>query len=280
MATVPMQPLLGVFVDPEAQVYECEQAQLIADDLGLALLQQEPREYPPEHFVLHYTGDTLSLCATGRNVAGPICVNFTDGSLAHRRHYGGGKSQLIAKAVGIKDSLRPHVLDVTAGLGQDGFVLAALGCSVQWVERSAVVHALLDNGIKRAQRHSVEHGDTTLQQIMAGLSLVNNNGIDYLASLASPADVIYLDPMFPERTKKAKVNKAMQAFHAIVGDDVDAGQLLQCALQKARYRVVIKRPRKAPGLHQQYPQLTLPEPGLVLTGKSARYDIYPLKKIQ
>ena len=86
----------------------------------------------------------LSLKLTDKNTLRPIYVDFLEGALAHRKQYGGGKNQLIAKAVGIKSSLKLSVLDVTAGLGRDAFVLATLGCAVLMCERSPIVFALLD----------------------------------------------------------------------------------------------------------------------------------------
>jgi len=85
-------------------------------------------------------------------------------------------------------------------------------------------------------------------------------------------DVIYLDPMFPEKRKSAAVKKDMAAFHQLVGADEDADSLLPLALQLARYRVVVKRSRHAPNLNQQ-------KPDFVLEGDSTRFDIYPLRSM-
>lgn len=53
-----------------------------------------------------------------------VRVDFIEGALAHRRQFGGGSGQMIAKAVGIQPGVRPHGVDATAGLGRDAFVLA------------------------------------------------------------------------------------------------------------------------------------------------------------
>ena len=42
---------------------------------------------------------------------------------------------MIARAIGLNSPTAPHVLDATAGLGGDAFVLASLGCPVTMVER-------------------------------------------------------------------------------------------------------------------------------------------------
>lgn len=56
-------------------------------------------------------------------------------------------------------------------------------------------------------------------------------------------------------------------FHELVGSDLDADALLPAALNVAKRRVVVKRPRIAP-------RLDGPNPSYVLEGKSNRYDIY------
>ena len=91
------------------------------------------------------------------------------------------------------------------------------------------------------------------------------NGDDYV-------DVIYMDPMFPERKKSAKVKKEMQAFHQIVGADEDAAELLPLALERAKYRLVIKRSANAGYLADMQPSYSL-------EGKSTRFDIFALRKL-
>ena len=77
-------------------------------------------------------------------------MDFASGAVAHRRKFGGGKGQSIAKAVGLKAGVQLHVIDATAGLGRDAFVLASLGCNVDMVERSPIAAALLEDGLERA----------------------------------------------------------------------------------------------------------------------------------
>jgi len=66
----------------------------------------------------------------------PLKVDFTAKALLWRLSKGGGLQQPVARAVGLKSGWRPTVLDATAGLGMDAFILASLGCTVEMVERS------------------------------------------------------------------------------------------------------------------------------------------------
>lgn len=86
--------------------------------------------------LLYLTEAGLQLQVTGRKAPGPVWADFVTGAVAHRRKFGGGSGQMIAKAVGIKPGVRPRVLDATAGLGKDSFVLATLGCEMTLIERS------------------------------------------------------------------------------------------------------------------------------------------------
>jgi 16S rRNA (guanine1516-N2)-methyltransferase len=82
------------------------------------------------------------------------------------------------------------------------------------------------------------------------------------------ADVILLDPMFPERGKSALKDKGMRALRALVGDDLDASALLTLARRYVGRRVVVKRPLGAE-------PLAGPAPSGAIRGTTVRYDIYP-----
>lgn len=203
---------------------------------------------------------------------GKIQVDFCAGGAAHRRLYGGGKGQMIAKAAGVAAKIHPSIFDATAGLGGDAFVLACLGCKVTLMERSPVAFALLQDGLARARRFA-EQQDAELAEILARMQLLPGDSIVYLREQPMEvADVIYLDPMFPERRKAAAVKKEMQAFHSVIGDDADAEALLKVALPRARYRLAVKRPRHAPAVAGAPVTYTL-------EGKSSRYDIYALRSL-
>jgi 16S rRNA (guanine1516-N2)-methyltransferase len=250
------------------------QAQRLAERLQQPLkadIDAATLEAPEFVVVLDKHG--VALQQTGRKAPGPIRAEFVEGSVDHRRKFGGGKGQMIAKAVGVKAGVYPSVLDATAGLGKDAFVLATLGCAVKMLERAPVVHALLADGLQRAREFSASE-DPELAQIITRMELLAVDSHDYLAQITDDnrPDVIYLDPMFPDRQKSADVKKEMAAFHHVVGKDEDADSLLEKALAKANYRVVVKRPRKAPFIGNKTPSYQL-------EGKSSRYDIYTLKKM-
>ena len=213
--------------------------------------------------LVNFTPEFIELRDKQTNSA--IHVDFVSGALQHRRKYGGGRGQTIARAIGLKQGVTPpSLIDATAGLGKDAFVFACLGCSVRLIERSPVIARLVDDAITRAQRDEnfspfIEHG----------FKLINSNAIDYLTQLdeASRPEVIYLDPMYPERKKSAQVKKNMQILQKLLGHDEDTEQLLKAALHCARKRVVVKRPKGSDSLFGDKPTISY-------ESKKTRYDTY------
>lgn len=244
-----------------------ERAAVLARYLGLPLLSQAPAEGQ----VLQVGTEGVALRTYGKKAPGPVRVDFAKGAVAHRRRFGGGRNQDIARAVGLNRNASLTIADLTAGLGRDAFVLASLGANLLLIERHPVVAALLEDGLRRAE---AETSDAELVAIASRMQLLHADGAQWLRDCdeRQRPDVIYLDPMFPERRKSALVKKEMAAFHDLVGRDEDAAELLQLSLQTARYRVVVKRPVGAPVLGGR-------EPGTAISGKSTRFDIYPLQSI-
>ena len=245
------------------------QADALADSLGVPNLGVvRPRDIRDFPVLLFLDEQGLGLQMTGKGAPGPVRAEFVTGKMGYRREHGGGAGQLVAKAVGLqKTRAALHIVDATAGLGQDAFVLASLGCTVTLFERNPVIHALLADGLARAALN------VDCAAIVERMRLLEGSSIEWLARPGSEAaDVVYLDPMFPHRDKSALVKKEMQVFRTIVGDDEDSAQLLAAALEQARYRVVVKRPRKASAIEGA-------EPTTRIEGKSSRYDVYAIRAL-
>lgn len=251
---------ISIRVDALADAF-AEQADTVAAQLQL------PRRGAAD-FALQLGEQGWQLQELAEQAAGAVRVDFVSGALAHRRQFGGGAGQMIAKAVGVQAGVRPKILDATAGLGRDAFVLACLGCTVQMIERHRLIALLLDDGLARAAQ------DADTAPIVARMPLVTGNAIELMqAWQAEPPQVVYLDPMFPERTKSALVKKEMRLFQPLVGKDEDAAELFAAAYALASHRVVVKRPRKAPFVADK-------KPSYQLQGKANRFDIYTKKSLK
>lgn len=220
-----------------------------------SLSDWQQNEFP---FLLAIIDDKLQLLSSDKKQQ-PLVVDFLDGSMGYRGQQN-VRNEMVVKAVLGRDKQHlPSVIDATAGMGRDSFLLAVLGCRVTMVERSPVVFALLSDGLARYQ----QAGDA---QIADRLSLCHADFVSQWDSLM-PAEVVYLDPMFPKREKSALVKKEMRFFKAVVGADADSDQLLLAAKKCAQKKVVVKRPSKAECLAGAKPTYSL-------TGRSSRFDIY------
>src|SRR3546814_14691314 len=131
------------------------------------------------------------------------------------------------------------VLDATAGLGRDGFVLAALGAQVTMVERQELFAALLFDAHVRALAHSQWQASAQRVELKAGDALALMDGARQWA-------IVHLDPMYPHRDKQALPQTEMQILRELTGRDPDADTLLRSALAIARRRLLVQPPRPQP----------------------------------
>jgi 16S rRNA (guanine1516-N2)-methyltransferase len=181
------------------------------------------------------------------------------------------KSEMIARACNLTE--KPTLIDATAGLGHDSLLMAQLGATVTLIERNPILFTLLEDAKRQAQE------DAFLTKVVARIHLVFSNSADYLkiqAAQNSHVDVVYLDPMFPQRDqnqqaekKQAQVKKQMQLLHLLLPEDgeMDLGDELLDLAKTIAKRVIVKRPRHAIFLDQQQPQHQW-------LGDACRFDAY------
>ena len=274
--------LVGVIADPAQDPAVFDRARKIGIELHLPLLSDLPQAAHPRSRAQENSDDQAALMVVGvtsdrieiRVIQGeeglrggnPVYVNLM--AIDVSSPFGRSLQQPLAKAIGRKRYAdpAPSVLDVTAGLGEDSWVMAALGCQVTSVERNGVISLLLENGLERARLIKPEIADR--------IRLVRANGIDVLRELANAKeddrpDIVFIDPMFPTG-RKSREQKSMRVVRCLVGDDLDAAGLVGLARKVARKRVVIKRPLHAPGLEDAQ----IGKPHVVHKGKSLRFDVF------
>lgn len=208
------------------------------------------------------TNKGLALHKTG-DKAHPLYLDFLAGKANYRRLHTSLRREALARAMGLKNHTQVKIVDATAGLGQDSFMLAALGFEITLLERSTIIHALLADALKRARL------DDKIAPVIERLTLIQTDAINWMQNLDAKKrpDIIYLDPMFPSRAKSALGKKDMRYFHEIIGEDIDSATLLPTALACATKRVVVKRPRLAEHLAGLSPTFSQ-------SGSSCRFDVY------
>lgn len=213
-------------------------------------------------FLLVVHEQRLELCETQRRGVGPIFVDFTARQSGPGYNLGLSRRQPIALAVGLRRG-PASVVDATAGLARDSFLLASLGCTVIAVERSVVLGALVRDGLTRCRAA----GPPGIRSVLDRITLIVDDARNVLPEMKAAApDVVYLDPMYPPKKKTALSRKEMRVCRRLAGDDPDAGELLVIARRVAARRVVVKRHPHASPL--------APDRAMQFKGKKARYDVY------
>lgn len=237
-----------------------EEAKRLAVSLGVPLCPDTKLRTGVGALV--WTRSRLEYRAASDENWNPLFVDFVDGPTGFRRLSGQSRKQPLARAVGAK-GVSPSVIDATAGLGRDAFLLACLGCRVTLIERSPLLHALLADGLRRAV------GVTkSLDEVVSRMSLTFADSRTHLKAMDDQGrpDVVYLDPMYESSDRSAASKKEVRICRELVGDDEDASELFKVARSAAKTRVVVKRhPTAAP---------LAPDPTIQYEGRTVRYDAY------
>lgn len=168
--------------------------------------------------------------------------------------------ELLVRAAKVRGCAEPWAIDATAGLGEDSFLLAAAGFRVSMYESDPTIAALVRDALARAQ------ADPKLADIARRMELFEEDSIEAMAHLGDTPDVIYLDPMFPERRKSAAVKKKFQLIHHLEAPCQNEGALLAAAISASPRKVIVKR-------HAKGPHLAGVKPSHSLAGKAVRYDV-------
>lgn len=237
---------LAIVVDPAAGLAADAEAVRVAEGLGVPRLSADAwLAGAGGDVVLWLDDDGLALRGPAASRASPVRP------LPPERRQG---SEPLLKAVGPWT----RVVDATAGWGGDAGVLAAAGRQVLMIERDPVMALLLRDALRRwqaaglpaAERLSLRHGDA--------LQLLPTSG----------AEVVLLDPMYPQLRKQGRKGEGLRLARALVGEDPDQDELLASAQAAAGHRVVVKRPLGAPPLAGRRPSGSI-------DGRTTRFDLYP-----
>ncbi len=249
----------------------CETARQLAEALRLPFVRQMTRS---PHWDLRLLVSSagpvgIHVCSDDPEHATirgghPVIWSFADLDI----HSSAGRrgNQPLFKAMGpsLRVEDRPlRILDVTAGFGHDACLLASRGYELTLLERHPVAHALL--------AHALDALRTSQPELAGRMRLLHVDACDHLTTLTpeQAPDVIYIDPMFPSMRRSTE-RKAMRVLRLLAGDDPDAPSLLEIAMSKARRRVVVKRPLRAPVVEAAV------APEISHKGQAVRYDVYPV----
>ncbi len=221
-------------------------------------LVEKVRNYPVDNEVLLQIDDT-QLTLSG-DINGQKC-NFSHSfttPILHKR--ASQKKQSLIKACSNKQKTIRSVIDLTAGWGKDGFILAAQGLQVTMIEQNTLIFNCLNYLLNIARKESNE-------DLFNRLTIHNQNGVDYLLTKTdTAADCLYIDPMFSPHKSSARPAKDLQILQLLTANQ-SIDELFTLAIKNAGKRVVVKRSLHAPTLNEI-------KPDIVYRGKTVRFDVY------
>ncbi len=261
----PAPASVAIAVEHVADAATKQRAAALAEQLGLPLWTPDGGNDP--ELLLTVTADRLALKARrGESaVVGGRPVSVDLGGIDTRSAAGASRKQPLFRAVGLHRRHAPSdvtVADLTAGFGEDAWMLARFGCRVLALERHPVVAAMLEDAVDRAAAAEPE--------VASRIEVMQRDSALWLAAPPQTLpEVAYLDPMYPgPARRRAAQGKAMKLLRRLVGEDPDAYSLIDAALAVPIRRVVVKRPRLAP------PLVADREPVAVIRGQRVRFDVY------
>ena len=226
-------------------------ASCLAERLGISLHTDE--RGAEDALIVRFDRDGVALAADGMELRADLS------SMASRLRRGRLERELLVRAAKVKGVEDPVAVDATAGFGEDSLLLAAAGFKVLLFEHDAVIAAMLRDALRRAAEVPA------LAEAASRMCLAGEDSVQGLAALEASPDVVYLDPMFPERRKSAAVKKKFQLLHRLERPCDDEDALLRAAVAAGPRKVVVKRPVKGPFLAGAKPSYSL-------AGKAVRYD--------
>lgn len=180
-------------------------------------------------------------------------INF-ETDMEYLKHKTSITKEPLSRALGGgKKGLR--VLDLSAGLAIDSIFLVQLGYQVIALERNPLIYLALE----------AAYDDSSIE-LQKKINFIFSDANNFIKQTNTEFDVCYFDPMFPQKKKSALAKQEMIMFKNLVGDDADAQQVLEIALDSGKFkRCVVKRPLKADALLR---------PTGSIKGKIIRFDIY------
>ncbi len=250
---------ISIFAAQETQL---PRAKNLAKKLHLPIISDVSQS---EDYILLVSDKYLALQQPNTRST-PFYIDFLSKKLTYRRQHATVRRETLARALGLKHTTQTTIVDATAGLARDSFILAALGFEITLLERSPLITELLMDGFHRARL------DAKVAPIVQRMHLIQTDAVTWLRqhSGASRPEIIYLDPMYPDRNNTALAKKDLRIFQEIIGADSDSALLLPAALTCATKRVVVKRPRLSENLADIPPSFSQ-------EGSSSRFDIYLLQ---
>ena len=184
-----------------------------------------------------------------------IISSFRSGSFTNRIKNFQRESHL-KKAIGYGGESSKKILDCTAGLGHDAFILALLGQNVTVVEKNKGLCILFELALESLPQTSY------FQEAKEKITIINDDSASFVDKLFD-YDVVYIDPMFKDRGAAGR-----SGIMSLISDYLDDFTDVSDVLIRSKFnRMVIKR-------QKQFKQSGNISPSFILQGKSINFHVF------
>ena len=242
----------GIYV--QGKKVDLDRARRLAEQFETEIISKLPEDKFAKYFVFDKSG--ITFVAGKQELKGDftrLLPRITKGHLQHEillKVANQGALEQVGELRGV---------DCTAGLGEDSFILAAGGYHMELYEHNPVTAVLLGDALIRAKSHP------DLKEIAKRMTLRVGDSKELLEKLSYRPDLIYLDPMYPEKKKSGESKKKLQVLHQIETPCSDEIQLVQAAIERKPQKIIIKRPPEGPYLAGMKPNYSVKR-------KAVRFD--------
>lgn len=226
------------------------EAEGLAEKLNTVVLTERPKDC----LTVVFDENGVSLCR------GELTMQADFSHMTDRIRQGRLQQEMLTKAAKFKGLEGPlYGIDATAGLGEDGMILAATGINMTLFEYNPVIAALLKDALARAGKIP------ELAETVSRMRVIEGDSIKGMEEWNGSPDLILLDPMFPKREKSGLIKKKFQLLQQLEQPCTNETDLLNAAISLRPRKILIKRPQKGPWLGNRKPDYTI-------EGKAIRYD--------
>ena len=232
---------------------DVEAIQYISDYLSMEIVNEIPLSgsfLDLRESGLHFTKDSTNLSSS-------LHIDFLSGPMGWRLKRTDHETSL-KKAIG-KNKEDITIFDGTAGLLSDTIIFLALGHKVIACEQSKIIFLLVNNAIERAK---------TELPFLENLVLLNGKSETQYKETQN-IDIVYLDPMYPEPSKKVLRSGDISTINHIlqIENIDDGGDAIFFSIKDSNFKkIILKRPIKADIIDKNI--------NYQVKGKSTRFDIY------
>ena len=200
----------------------------------------------------------------------PLEVDFLSSEWKSRVQRTWTSKELLRDALGAKHGDSFRIIDGTAGLWSDAFLCHIWGHRITAYEQHPLL-AFMGNLAYEKFKNSEPDENEKFGSMQGRFSSFALKEL-LLESQKEKIDILYLDPIYPEKKKVALNKKELRMVKKLVGhailDDPSLVNFVEACVPHVNRRIIVKRPIWSPELKRSSGSVRL------VKGKTTRFDVF------